>query len=143
MKMESFKACLFFPSLLILECLVLGNSTSGNNTITFDRLQLFAVWYHVRSYPISRKREINRLFTKYFVLLVPMLFQKAIQKQIYLVLWLFLKVSRFILCFLGLGSWWIWHVSCNIHLKQSDPSYKEIKIVVIFPALHVVNPVKT
>lgn len=68
MKIESFRTCLLFPSLLLLERLVLGHSTSGNNTMTSDRLQLFANMvpseeaYDFKEKGVGR----NRLFTKYF-----------------------------------------------------------------------------
>lgn len=71
MKMGSFKTCLSCPCLLFLECLVLGTSTNGNNTKTSDRPQLLAMWYQVRRHIISRNREQNRLFTKYFIITFP------------------------------------------------------------------------
>lgn len=126
--MESFRTCLLFPSLLLLECLVLGHSTSGNNTMTSDRLQLFATWYQVRRHMISRKRgwgETDYLQST-FLLLSPIFFQKAIQEKIYnilLVVSYFLKPQGLYFTSLGQVVSGVRHASYNIYVKYRDPRY--------------------
>lgn len=130
MKMGSFKICLSCPCLLFLECLVLGTSTSGDNTRTSDRPQLLAMWYQVRRHIISRNREQNRLFTKYFLTAFPYVLLESktkIDLSCFVVSY-FLRSQGLYFIVLGQVVCKCRHVSYNLYLKCRNPYCEENKM---------------